>query len=87
MKSRALAGDLGAIRLILERLVAPLKAAEQPAPINLPAGASLADTGRAMIAAAGGRHACAAQPVGRCAFAVRSMAREADLASTRGLDR
>ena len=47
---RAKAGDIGAARLLLERTVAPLKAAEQAAPLALPAG-NLADQGRAVVAA------------------------------------
>lgn len=35
---RALAGDVGAARLLLERTVAPLRAAEQTQPLNLPQG-------------------------------------------------
>ena len=47
---RAMAGDIGAARLLLERTVAPLKAAEQSAPVAL-AGGSLAEQGRAVVAA------------------------------------
>ena len=47
---RAKAGDIGAARLLLERTVAPLKAAEQAAPLALPAG-NLTDQGRAVVAA------------------------------------
>ena len=47
---RAMAGDIGAARLLLERTVAPLKAAEQSAPLALPAG-TLTEQGRAVIAA------------------------------------
>ncbi len=50
MMERALAGDVGAARLLLERTVAPLKAAEPAEPINLPDG-SLGDQGRAVMAA------------------------------------
>ncbi len=49
---QAKAGDTGAARLLLERVVAPLKSMEQPAPIDLPAG-TLADQGRAVMVAAG----------------------------------
>ena len=45
-------GDVGAARLLLERVLPPVKAVEQPAPIDLPAG-SLADQGRAVVLAAG----------------------------------
>ena len=47
---RAMAGDIGAARLLLERTVAPLKAAEQSAPLALPVG-TLTEQGRAVIAA------------------------------------
>ncbi|WP_422016905.1 DUF5681 domain-containing protein [Roseateles sp.] len=49
----AKAGDAQAARLLLERVLPPVKAAEQPAPIKLPARASLADAGRAVLQAAG----------------------------------
>ena len=47
---RAIAGDIGAARLLLERTIAPLKAAEQSAPLALPGG-SLAEQGRAVVTA------------------------------------
>ena len=47
---RALGGDIGAARLLLERTVAPLKAAEEPAPLELPDG-SLTVQGRAVLMA------------------------------------
>lgn len=50
MMTRALEGDVGAARLLLERAIAPLKAAEQPQPLRLPDG-SLTDQGRAVLAA------------------------------------
>ncbi|VTU24840.1 DUF5681 domain-containing protein [Variovorax sp. PBL-E5] len=49
---QAKAGDVAASRLLLERIVPPLKAAEQPTPMRLPNG-PLADQGRAVLAAAG----------------------------------
>ena len=56
MMARALDGDVGAARLLLERAIAPLKAAEQPQALSLPDG-TLTDQGRAVLAAvaAGGR--------------------------------
>jgi hypothetical protein len=48
--AKALEGDVGAARLLLERAVAPLKAAEQAEPISLPEG-SLTDQGRAVLRA------------------------------------
>ena len=50
MLKKALAGDVGAARLLLERAVAPLKAADAPVVINL-SGKSLADQGRAVLVA------------------------------------
>ncbi len=45
----ALAGDIGAARLLLERTIAPLKAIEEKAEMTLPDG-SLTDQGRAVVA-------------------------------------
>ena len=50
MMTRALDGDVGAARLLLERAVAPLKAAEQPQALSLPDG-TLTDQGRAVLSA------------------------------------
>lgn len=50
MMAKALEGDVGAARLLLERAVAPLKAAEQAEAISLPDG-SLTDQGRAVLRA------------------------------------
>ena len=49
LMTQALEGDTSAARLLLERAVAPLKAAEQPQAVNL-AGDSLTDQGRAVLA-------------------------------------
>lgn len=46
---RALAGDVGAARLVLERTVAPLRAAEQAQPLNLPDG-TLTEQAQAVLA-------------------------------------
>ena len=51
--AQAEAGDPAAARLLLERVLPPVKAAEQPVPIELPADGTLTDQGRAVIAAAG----------------------------------
>ena len=50
MMARALEGDLGAARLLLERAIAPLKAVEQTQALSLPDG-TLTDQGRAVLAA------------------------------------
>ena len=47
---RALAGDIGAARLLLERTIAPLKASEEPATLALPDG-TLTEQGRAVLVA------------------------------------
>ena len=47
---RALEGDTAAARLILERVIPPMKAAEEPAPVAMPDG-SLTDQGRAVLIA------------------------------------
>ena len=49
MMTKALEGDVGAARLLLERAIAPLKAAEQPQALSLPDG-TLTDQGRAVLA-------------------------------------
>ena len=50
MMTKALEGDVGAARLLLERAVAPLKAMEQAQAISLPDG-TLTDQGRAVLTA------------------------------------
>jgi hypothetical protein len=49
LMTRALDGDVGAARLLLERAIAPLKAAEQPMALNLSDG-TLTEQGRAVLA-------------------------------------
>lgn len=49
LMAQALEGDTSAARLLLERAVAPLKAAEQPQALTLPDG-SLTAQGRAVLA-------------------------------------
>lgn len=49
---QAKGGDAQAARLLIERVIPPLKAMELPVPIALPEG-TLADQGRAVVAAAG----------------------------------
>lgn len=50
---RALSGDTGAARLVLERTIAPLKASEEAAPLTLPAG-TLTEQGRCVLRAVAG---------------------------------
>jgi hypothetical protein len=50
LADRALAGDIGAARLLLERTIAPLKASEEVVSLAMPDGA-LTDQGRAVLAA------------------------------------
>lgn len=49
MMDKALEGDVGAARLLLERAVAPLKATEQMQALSLPDG-TLTEQGRAVLA-------------------------------------
>lgn len=51
MMTRALAGDVGAARLLLERAIAPLKAVEAPQPLAMPMDGTLTAQGRAVIRA------------------------------------
>jgi len=48
---QAKAGDIGAIKLILERTVPALRPVDAVAPLNLPVDGGLADQGRAVLAA------------------------------------
>ena len=50
LTAAALGGDVGAARLLLERVIAPLKAAEQAQALHLPDG-TLTAQGRAVLAA------------------------------------
>lgn len=50
MTEQALAGDVQAARLLLDRTIAPLRAVEPPQPMTLPDG-SLTEQGRAVLAA------------------------------------
>ena len=50
LMARAMDGDIGAARLLLERTIAPLKASEEAAQLTLPNG-SLTEQGRAVVAA------------------------------------
>ena len=52
VKARALAGDMQAARVILDRLVPSLRPIEMPAVLTLPAGATLAGQAQAVIDAA-----------------------------------
>ena len=44
-------GDIQAARLLLDRLLPPVKATEQPVELPLPEGGSLTDQGRAVLSA------------------------------------
>lgn len=48
LKEQALAGDVGAARLLLERALPPIKATEQAVPLVLD-GATLSDRGRSVL--------------------------------------
>jgi hypothetical protein len=49
---QAKAGDAAAARILLERVLPPVKATEQPVPIDMPTEGTLTDQGRAVVAAA-----------------------------------
>ena len=51
MMGKALEGDVGAARLLLERAIAPLKAIEQAVALQLPDGDTLTAQGRAVLSA------------------------------------
>ena len=53
LTAAAKGGDVGAARLLLERVLPPMKAIEQAAPITLPEGGTLTAQGRAVVVAAG----------------------------------
>ena len=52
LRAQALAGDVQAIRIILDRLSPALRPAELPTPLELPVDGSLADQARAVVQAA-----------------------------------
>ena len=52
VKARAMAGDMQAARIILDRLVPSLRPVEMPAVLAMPAGATLAGQAQAVIEAA-----------------------------------
>ena len=60
MMRRALDGDVGAARLLLERTVAPLRATDMGQPLNLPNG-TLTDQGRAVMVAVSSGELAASQ--------------------------
>lgn len=48
----ALQGDMQAMKILFDRIAPPLRATAQPVEIDMPAGGSLADKARAVLAAA-----------------------------------
>lgn len=50
LADRALSGDIGAARLLLERTIAPLKPSEEVTPLQMPTG-TLTEQGSAVLAA------------------------------------
>lgn len=70
-------GDIGAARLLLERAVAPVKAAEQPIPFDLPDG-TLTDQGSAVLKAA----AAGELSPGQAAQLLAALAAQAKLTET-----
>ena len=62
--AQAKAGDIGAIKLVLERTVPALRPVDAVAPLNLPVDGGLADQGRAVLAALAAGHLPANQAAG-----------------------
>ncbi len=52
LRAQALAGDMQAIRIVLDRVVPSLRPVELPAVLALPVGGTLADQARAVVQAA-----------------------------------
>ena len=52
LRAQALAGDVQAIRIILDRVLPALRPVDMPTPLALPAHGSLADQARAVVLAA-----------------------------------
>lgn len=62
LRAQALAGDLQAIRIVMDRLVPSLRPVEQPVEVDLPAG-SLSQRAEALVDAAAGGELPVAQAV------------------------
>ena len=62
--AKAKEGDTGAIKLILDRTLPPLRPVDAPAVLNLPVDGGLADQGRAVMAALAAGHLPANQAAG-----------------------
>lgn len=74
----AQAGDVAAARLLLERVLPPVKAVEQAQAIDLPADASLTDKGHALLQAAADGELAPSQAAGLIT-ALGSLARIAEV--------
>ena len=77
MTEQALAGDVQAARLLLDRTIAPLRAVEPPQPMTLPDG-SLTEQGRAVLAAVAAGELAAGQG-STLIGAIASLARVAEI--------
>ena len=77
LTTAALAGDVSAARLLLERVIPPLKASEEPALLALPDG-TLTEQGRAVLVAV----ACGDLAPGQGAALLASMGTLAKLTET-----
>lgn len=75
--SAAINGDVPAARLLLERVLPPMKPVEQPSPLTLPDG-SLTDQGRAVLAAVGAGELAPGQGA-QLITAIGSLARVAEI--------
>ena len=79
---RALSGDIGAARLLLERTISPLKATEEAAQLAMPEG-TLTEQGRAVLVAV----ACGGLAPGQGAALLSSLGTLAKLVETDELTR
>ena len=79
---RALSGDIGAARLLLERTISPLKAVEEAAQLAMPDG-TLTEQGRAVLVAV----ACGGLAPGQGAALLSSLGTLAKLVETDELTR
>lgn len=80
--AQAKAGDIGAIKLVLERTVPALRPADAAIPLNLPVDWGLADQGRAVLAAL----AAGQLPANQAAGILQALGTQAKLIETDELE-
>ena len=78
VREQALAGDISAARLLLERMIPPVKAQEQAQVIELPKGGTLTQRGEAVLLAAAAGQLAPAQAAQLIA-AIGGLARVAEI--------